>query len=151
MIRTGEISTRAMRKVKNQGFELAESPDYKMPQLPADITEVHEQDVMILFTEVCAWLDYTEVQHVAAQIDHKQEEQKFNELEAKEQIRHKAEKHVTTIKAYTYDKPEVEHQRKEVLMAYAHVKVLETVLNSLERKRFLISREISRRQGNGHS
>jgi hypothetical protein len=145
MIKTGEVSTRAVRRVRSQGLTISESPDSSMPVLPEDITAISPEEVMQLFSEVCSWLDYVEVQYAAAQIDHKAEDQKLEETEAKEQIKHRSEKHVSVMKAFTYDNPQVEAQRREALMAYAHEKMLGTVYNSLERKKFLLSRELTRR------
>src|SRR6266567_9624989 len=97
--RLGESSSSAVRRIKLDGLELPERPDYEQPTIPQDITSVDPVELMELFAEVNSWLDYTEVQLACAQIDEKYEEQQLEEIQALDQINYKDEKTVTTMKA----------------------------------------------------
>lgn len=146
MYEPGEASSRAVRYARRLGFQLATEPELDIPSLPADITSVSDQELMGLFTEITSWLDYVEVCVASAQIDEKQENQRLEEAEAKEQVRHKAERTVTVVKALVINDDVVISQRERSLSAFAKRKMLETVFNSLDRKRFVVSRELTRRR-----
>jgi hypothetical protein len=146
MYEQGDASVRASRYVRKLGFSLPGEPEYNIPVLPSDITAVSDKELMELMTEISAWLDYTEVYFVSAQIDERQEQQKLDQIEALEHIRRKAEKTVTTIKAAVYESEEYVAQRDEVFLVYSRRKILEVVYNSLDRKKFLVSRELTRRK-----
>lgn len=149
MYEPGEASARAARYARRLGFNLATEPEFDIPNLPQDITSISGSELMELFTELTSWLDYVDVCVASAQIDEKQENQKLEEAEAKEQVRHKAEKTVTVVKALVINVKEVLEQREAALTAYAKKRMLETIFNSLERKRFVVSRELTRRQNGG--
>lgn len=148
MLRLGDTAAKAGRWVRNQGFQLNdEEPDYSTPVLPTDITAVLAEELMVLFGQVNAWMDYTEVALAAARIEEKQEQQELEHIKAELQIEHKAEKTVSATKAHMLMDDEYSKQEQAALQAYARVQMIETVYNSLERKRFILSRELSRRQG----
>lgn len=145
MLRFGDASSRSARWVRTQGFTLAKEPDDDIPSLPADITETLDPELMSLFDRVRAWIDYVEVAKVAADIDYEQSKLELDRIQAQEQIRHKAEKSVSTAKAMAYENQEFTDKQDEVNLNFGRAKMIETVYNSLDRKRFIISREITRR------
>ncbi len=145
--RLGESSSSAVRRIKLDGLELPERPDYEQPTIPQDITSVDPVELMELFAEVNSWLDYTEVQLACAQIDEKYEEQQLEEIQALDQINYKDEKTVTTMKARAFESEDFLAQRERTIKAYGYRKIAETIYNRLERARFIISREITRRTG----
>jgi hypothetical protein len=146
MLRFGEASSRSARWVRTQGFALATEPEGAIPELPADITAPLDKDIMVLFENVRSWLDYVEVAYTAATIDYEQSKLDEARLLAVEQIRNKSEKNVTTAKAMAFSNPDYVAKKEEVNLHYGRAKMIETVYNSLDRKKFIISREISRRQ-----
>lgn len=137
---------RASRFVRKLGFELPAEPEYDIPSIPADITSISDTELMELFNEIISWIDYTEVYYVSAQIDEEQENLKLKKIEASEQIRHRGEKTVTAARAMTYENHEYTEQQKEVFLVFSRRKLLEVVYNSLDRKQFIVSREITRRK-----
>lgn len=145
--RLGESSNAAVRKVEYDGLELPERPVFEQPTIPQDITSIDGVELMELFAEVNSWLDYTEVQLAAAQIDEKFEEQQLEEIQALDQIAYKDEKNVATMKARAFESDDFLAQREKTLKAYGYRKIVETIYNRLERARFIISREITRRTG----
>lgn len=149
--RLGETSSNAVRRIKLDGLSLPERPENEQPTIPQDITSVDPVDLMELFAEVNSWLDYVEVQLAAAQIDEKFEEQQLEEIQALEQIAVRDEKNVATMKARAFESDDFLSQRERVLKAYGYRKIMETLYNRLERARFIISREITRRTGERNS
>lgn len=148
--RLGESSTRAVRRIKTDGLELPERPDYKMPQIPEDITATSPEELMELFAEVTSWLDYAEVQLAAAEIDEKYEQLVLEEIKAHEQVeasKSDTRTDVTTKKAMAYESEDFIEQRDKAHNAFGYRKMAETIYNRLERARFIISREITRRTG----
>ena len=141
-----EASARAARWVRQQGFRLATEPEVEVPGLPPDITAMHEEDLMILFTKIISWIDWIEVQYVSSQIDEKKAENDLEKIAALTQIVHKGEKSVTAAKAHIFENEEYLMQRAEAFTAYSRRKMFETIYNSLDRKKFLVSREITRRK-----
>lgn len=146
MYEQNDASVRASRFVRKLGFNLPGEPEYNIPVLPSDITAISDQELMELMVQLTSWIDYTEVYYVSAQIDEKHEQQKLDQIEALEHIKRKAEKNVTTIKAAVYENPEYLAQKDAVFVVYSRRKILEVVYNSLDRKRFVASRELTRRK-----
>jgi len=148
--RLGDSASRAVRKVKIDGLELPARPDYTRPQLPSDITAISAEELMELFSEITSWLDYIEVQLAAAQIDEKYEEQQLEEVRAHEQVeasRTDSRTDVTTKKALAFESEDFRAQRDRLHNAFGYRRIVETIYNSLERARFIVSREITRRTG----
>lgn len=145
--RLGESATRAISKVQDQGISIPAAPEYKMPRLPVDITNVVDGELMSLFGEVNSWLEFIEVQFAVSQIDEKHSESLLEELQATIQIENKTERTVSAMKARVFEDLEFLKQRDKTHKAYAYRKIMETVYNRLDRQRFIISRELSRRQG----
>lgn len=141
-----ETSSSAVRRVRQQGLALPERPDHEQPQLPADITEIHIEDLMVKFGEVNSWLDFIEVQLAAAEIDEKHEDGKAEEMLATIQIENKNEKSVALMKAIALQDKEYNEMRGSAERAYAYRKIMATMQARLARQQFLISRELTRRQ-----
>lgn len=142
--RFGDASARAARWVKNQGFSLPDEPGYSIPILPADITQSLDPDLMVLFEQVRAWMDFTEVVKVSAEIDY---EQAKLDIEKQERVSLASaqEKTVTAAKAKIFQDEDYLDLRDEVKSYRDKAEMISVVYNSLERKKFIISREISRR------
>ena len=141
----GEASTKAVRKLNLQDLELPPRPDYDRPTIPPDITAISAEEVITLMGEVTSWLDFIETQQAMAVIDEKYEEGVLEEIEAAVRIENKDEKTVTTVKALVFEDKEYMAQREKVRAAFGYRKAIETLYNSLDRARFILSREITRR------
>jgi hypothetical protein len=134
-----------VRKLNVQDLKLPERPENSMPLVPADITAESAEELMVLFGEINCWLDYIETQLYAAQVDEEFEKQQLEEMHALEQIQHKGEDKVTTMKAMAFTNDDFLEQRDKAHQAYAYRKMTETIYNRMERARFIVSREITRR------
>jgi hypothetical protein len=145
--RFGDSSWWAAKKLNRQGISLAESPEGEKPSLPPDITVISSEDVMGLLVEITSWLDFAEVQLYAAIIDEEYEKQRLDELRAGIEVENKTEKTVSAKRAIAAANPDFIEQQEKVHRAYAYKKMIETVYNRLDRQRFIVSREITRRTG----
>ena len=145
--RFGDSSRLAINKVRGQGISIPDSPDFDMPTLPPDITVLSGEDVIVLLSDLTSWLEFIEVQYYAAQVDEEFEKIQLEELLASIQIEQKTEKTVSSQKAHATVNKDVVDQRARHHRAFAYRKVMETVYNRLDRQRFIVSREITRRTG----
>lgn len=143
--RFGDSSVRAVRKMNLQGLELPEKPKYSMPQIPSDISSEMSEELIVLMAEISGWIDYAEVQLAAAQIDEEFEKQQLAEYAAQVQLDNKDEAKVTIMKARMFEDADYVNQRDKAHNAYAYRKMIETMYNRLERAKFIVSREITRR------
>lgn len=142
--RFGDASSRAARWVKNQGFAIPDEPGYNIPLLPADITQSLDPDLMVLFEQVRAWLDFTEVVKVSAEIDYEQAKMDIEKLE-RVSLSDAHEKTVTAAKARIFKDEDYLDLRDELKYCKDRAEMMSVIYNSLDRKKFIISREISRR------
>lgn len=145
--RFGDSSRQAINKIRGQGISIPDSPDFDMPSLPADITVLSGEDVIVLLSDITSWLEFIEVQFYSAQVDEEFERIKLDELQASIQIEQKTEKTVSSQKAHAVVDEKVVEQRMRHHRAYTYRKLMETVYNRLDRQRFIVSREITRRTG----
>jgi hypothetical protein len=143
--RLGDSSVRAVRKLRNQELDLPDKPRYKLPQIPPDISSVLSEDLIVLMSEICAWLDYAEVQLAAAQIDEEYEKMILAEISGLAQLENASQSRVTLIKAKMQEDESYINQRDKTHNAYAYRKMIETMYLRLDRAKFIVSREITRR------
>lgn len=142
----GLSSHSAIDAVKAQGLTLPAEPAFAMPTLPEDITGVHAEELMVLFGQFESWLSYIEVQLAAAEIDEKGEQTALDVVSAGLQIDNRGKaKTVSEMKSLVMMDDSYAKQEDKVNAAYAYRKVVETIFRRLDRAKFLISREITRR------
>lgn len=142
----GSKSETAVNKVRSQGFSIPDDPEFGMPVLPPDITAIHIEDLMVLFGQFESWLSYIEVQLAAAEIDEKQQVTFLEEISAGIQIENKSNvKTVSELKALVLKDDVYTAQQETVNDRYAYRKIVETIYHRLDRAKFLISRELTRR------
>lgn len=142
----GNQSYHTLNKIREQGFDLPDEPAKRMPVLPADITGLNAEELMVLFGQFESWLSYVEVQLAAAEIDEKAEQTALDVVSAGLQIDNKGSaKTVSELKSIVMMDEKYGKQEERVSDAYAYRKVVETIFRRLDRAKFLISRELTRR------
>lgn len=141
---TRSPSRSAIRKVRSQGFALSDSPGGQIPQIPADITGMHIEELMQMFSEYGAWLDFIDVQLAAALIDEKEAESVLDQSVARATMAAKG-KSVTEAKAAAVTADTVLTAKDTYLDLYGYRKIIETLHGKCDRGRSLLSRELSRR------
>jgi hypothetical protein len=134
----------AMEKVRDQGFELPDSPE-EQPHLPTDLEVLDSKALMEEFSLFTGWADYASAQVGLAVIS-----ERAAELELEWQIsRHYSDtpkaKSVTLTKAEALQNPDVYEARKAYEEAYAYRRVVSDLATRYERDAAVLSRELTRR------
>ena len=133
------------KKLAGQGIDLnkwAPRPaELQPPEVPRDLTEVDDRELMNLFQAVGRWLRYLSLQLAAAEVDESCAEKALTKIEA--------------IKGYDFRKVDAKqraHEDSDYLRAkgvqgeaYGYRKILAALVSNVDRDSFMLSREISRR------
>jgi hypothetical protein len=128
------------------GFEPEERPDTGvMPRLPDDVTDLHDDDLMGLFTELTEWSCYAASQLADAWSRERSAEQDLAAAVAQAAVRARTERTVAAQKAVVAADPLVQDEEEALLKISALRRALEAVNANAERRAQLISRELSRR------
>lgn len=135
-----------------QGFQFQTRMEMKLPNVPADITEIDDESLMQLFGELTAYANFLSVQFACAVIDEKNADQALDLEESKNYISsYEANKKetVTIMKARMASDPTIIHLREGMSAKYAYRKLIEVMVNNVDRSTQLVSRELTRRTSNG--
>jgi hypothetical protein len=141
-------SEEAVLELNKRGFKLAEKPEDSIPQLPVDITDLHDDDLMALFVQLTAWTDHLSSQLAIAIIDEREAERSVSLAESKAMLNYwkgASGDRVTVIKAQIAADPIVTDLLKKQDEKYAFRKILETMYQNVERDSAVVSRELTRR------
>lgn len=141
-----------LTQVKHQGLVFNTKVDLDIPELPQDITELDDNGLMSLFSELTAYGNFVNAQLAIATVDEREAESELELAESKAIIEaHSAKKELAIItKARTALDPEVIKVKKLYKNKYAYRKIIEVMASNIEKNTQLISRELSRRIG-GHA
>ena len=143
-----EVSDNILTELDTQGLPVDREVELIRPQLPPDITEVDDEELMLLYTQFSAYSDFVNTQLSCAIIDEKEIERKIEYAEAEALIRHHnaaGKTTVTVIKAMVDVDPEITELKKLHTHKYAYRKLLETMSSNCERGSMVCSRELTRR------
>lgn len=146
----GLRSAEANRKLERQGIlsgRWSHQPEEGLPDVPKDITEIPDRDLMELFRKLNHWAKYLGLQLAAAQVDERYADWTVEKLQAFAQIANKSEKNVATMKALAFEDEGYVAARENQMAAYAYRKSVETIYNGIERDHAQVSRELTRRLG----
>lgn len=140
----------ALTKFKTK-FSLPSRPADTPPLLPPDLDDLHDRELMSLYSEFMAWVSYMKGQLVQAEIDEEHELHQCKLVESMILIDQwgsdsKADR-VTLAKARRDVDPKVVDQQVKYQTARAYKKLVEALFESCERGAQLLSRELSRRIG----
>ena len=102
---------------------------------------------MQLFTEYVSWQNYAATQFAGAEVQEERAEANVKRLEAQGMVLGDPKATVALTKAIGYTSKEMEQAESDRLVAYAHRKMTQVVLQNCERCASLVSRELSRRIG----
>jgi hypothetical protein len=132
------------------GERLWDRPDWDIPVIPAQITEVADRDLMALFSQFLSWENYVAEELVRAEVEELRAENHYKLTEAKFIAGYESDLktgRVTAAKAAAKMDTAVEQASSRYVSAYAMRKVLAEQQASLARTSAFISRELSRRIG----
>lgn len=119
-------------------------PEFEVPELPWDITEVSDALLMEHFSKQLAWQNFFATQVAQAEIEEAEAEAHLKTQEAVVML---TGKKVTEARAERDVDENVQAARQEYLVARARRKMLQVTMENRERCANLISRELTRRVG----
>lgn len=119
-------------------------PEYEVPELPWDITDVSDALLMEHFSKQLAWQNFFATQVAQAEIDEADAEA---HLKTQEAVIMLTGKKVTEARAERDVNENVIAARDAYLVARAKRKMLQVTMENRERCANLISRELTRRVG----
>ena len=132
-----------------KNFQLPDKPEGLLPELPRNIGDLSDEDLMELYTVFMAWLSYAKTQLTLGEID---EERTRNELEYLqssiliEQWDNKMKGDLVTVaKAKRDIDPRITAQVELYTSKRAYRKLVDTIFDRCERGAQVVSRELSRR------
>ena len=132
-------------------FESPSKPQGRLPDLPYNLDELSDANLMGLYAEFMAWLSYSKSELVQAEIKEERQENNCRIIEAEVLIGQWSDSAkgdtVTLAKARRDTDHRVIEQREKHLHARAYRKLVEAVFDRCERSAQLMSRELSRRIG----
>jgi hypothetical protein len=134
-----------------QNFPLPEKPKGLLPELPRNIGDIGDHDLMELYTDFMAWLVYAKAQLVQAEIAEERTRNEFEYLQSSiliEQWGNKTKGDLVTVaKAKRDIDPKITEQLEIYTQKRAYRKLVDTVFDRCERGAQVVSRELSRRIG----
>jgi len=140
--------------IQMQGFQFHTRMELSLPDVPSDLTELDDEGLMNLFGELTSYANFLSAQFACAVIDEKNAEHALDFEESKNYISsYEANKKetVTIMKARMAMDPEIKHLREACAAKYAYRKLLEVMVNNIERSTVLVSRELTRRTAGGNA
>ena len=146
------ISRDVLAAVNELGFSLTAKPEYEIPVLPRDITDLDDEGLMDLFVQFTQWNDHLAGAHAIAIINERETQRNLDNQEASSMLRHwtgaKGDR-VALIKAQIASTNEVKELQQELDVKYAFRKIIETRTLNVERDSQVVSRELTRRTSDG--
>lgn len=145
---TGDTSRYVLDALNQQGLTVDREVELTRPQMPEDITEISDEDLMILYTQFSAYSDFVNTQLSCAVVDEKELERQVDYAESSAML-NLQDAHpkttVTALKAMVDADDYVRELKQDHMNKYAYRKLLETMANNCERSSAVCSRELTRR------
>lgn len=145
-LRMGPVSASAVDQLASQGLAMYPKPNLEIPVLPADLTSVDDEDLMVLYSLLTSWSDFVSTQVSCAQVDERAVEKKLAHSENLLMIAagDKGDR-VTYARAQVAADPTIIALKQEVEDVHAYRKLVEVLAANIERDAALVSRELTRR------
>lgn len=140
--------------LQGQGFQFHTRMEMVLPDMPGDLTELDDEGLMNLFSELTSYANFLNTQYACAVIDEKNAEHALDFEESKSYIAsYEANKKetVTIMKARMATDPNIMHLREASSAKYAYRKLIEVMVGNVERNTSLVSRELTRRTAGGNA
>lgn len=143
----GDVSGSALQTLAAQGLTAPEKPEYTIPSLPHDLTNLGDEDLMVLYSELTAYADFISVQVSCSQVDERVLEKRLSATESHKMLQSggKSENRVTFARAQVAIDPEVVAMKTRLEEVHAYRKLIESMASNIERDSALVSRELTRR------
>lgn len=138
-----------LQSLENQGLRLNTSMKMETPKLPTDLTEIDDETLMELFAKLTAYNNFLATQLACAFIDERNAEKDLEQEESISFLKHyngKATKDtMSLIKAKVAVEPVVKQLKEVHLGRYNYRKLVEVMVDNVQRDTALVSRELTRR------
>jgi hypothetical protein len=147
IVATG-VSEEILKVLEGQGLPIRRSLDLEMPAFPDDITQVDDQELMILARKYMENYNFMRTQVACAALAESESENEYDMEEAKALLSKttgKSTEKSVMLKAAVLTDPVLIELADKKSYAHAYRKLLETTLENLERYYQLTSRELTRR------
>lgn len=146
------ISRDVLASISELGFSLTAKPDYEIPDLPRDITELDDEGLMDLFVQFTQWNDHLAGAHAIAVINEREAQRNLDNAEAAALMKNwtgaKGDR-ITLIKAQISANEDIKEFAYQLDVKYAFRKLIETRTLNVERDSQVVSRELTRRTSDG--
>lgn len=129
----------------SESVSLGSPPEGDLPDLPRDLTELSDRDLMILFSEFVQWQNFAASRLGLAEVEERRAEAALKWAEDLIMMGAVKGEIVKTRHTLSQD-TDVAAARERALQAYAVRKTTAVVFDNCERSANLVSRELSRRQ-----
>ena len=134
-------------------FQLPKKPKGLLPELPRNIGDIHDSDLMELYTEFMSWLTYAKSQLVQGEIAEERERNILEYLQSSVLIEQWDNKTKGDLVTMAKAKRDIDARIVDQMQVYtekrAYRKLVDTVFDRCERGAQVVSRELSRRIGLG--
>lgn len=151
----GDGSHHSLRRIRRRSERLLgfqDQPSAQPPTVPTNLTELPDSDLMELFVRLTQWAKFFQHRLVQAEIEERNAEQVL-ELRQARYVAAKwsggKDERINALKAERDADPEISDAKSELNQKWATRKLAGVLYGGVDRDSFLVSREISRRQGSG--
>jgi len=146
------VSRDVLASLNELGFSLTVKPDYDIPVLPRDITELDDEGLMDLFVQFTQWNDHLSGAQALSIINEREAQRNLDNAEAASMLSNwtgtKGDR-ITLIKAQIASSKDIQDLQHELDIKYAFRKLIETRTLNVERDSQVVSRELTRRTSDG--
>jgi hypothetical protein len=141
----------AEAELEKAGYKLAHRPLEDRPGVPSHPTELTDDELMDMWALLTKWQDHIAGVLGLCEVDERSRSTIYDlahaEILAANAPKTRNEGSVTVAKAETAQHPQVKDARDKLDMAYARRKVMQMMYENIERDLFILSRELTRREG----
>lgn len=142
------ISDEVLKILESQGLPVKRQLDIDVPSIPADITQVDDQELMSLSSKYMQNYNFMVTQVACAELALMEADNAYDKAEAKAMLGKttgKTTEKSIMLKAQVLTDPAMEELEVKRSHAFAYHKLLKTMQEELERSYQLTSRELTRR------
>jgi hypothetical protein len=147
------ISAKAIDVLRELGFALTAKPEFDIPMLPRDITELDDEGLMDLFVQYTQWNDHLAGAQAIAIINEREAQRELDKAESAAMLQHwtgaKGGDKITIVKAQIAASELIQELSYDLDTKYAFRKLIETRTLNVERDSQVVSRELTRRTSDG--
>lgn len=140
----GDRGLEAKRMAERQRYDLPARPEGPIPEVPDDLIDLHDEELLGLMTQYTRWAAHLSVQLALAEVDERWAEAEMEKQRALALLGGTA-KDVTRTKAAAYQSEDYLEAEKSYYERMAYRKLVAPLYANADRWAALLSRELTRR------